>query len=734
MPEFIVRLPRFAAIALLLTLALTADPNALRAQAEWRLARTMPTEAAMVLDEARGCIVLAGDAIPDEDELVTLEWDHADWRDCTNAGAPTALMTHRLVYDRSNARILRYAGQVAFGHRSETWEYRAGRWQQLTPPTQPSPRQFFAFGYDAARERAVLFGGWGPNFARLDDTWEFDGVTWTQRSPATVPPKRYYSAMAWDEVRQELVMFGGFGQTLGPLADTWLYDGNDWRNANPATIVPGRGEHTMAWDRASQRIVMFGGLAADTWEWNGSDWTNVVTPTAPPSRQRAAMATHRDGGVLLYGGTWQRSDLWRYFGGEWYAYHDHRMLREQSGQHALLYDDARDRVVWIGDDIDDDMATWEHDGRAWHDVTAGTRPARRRGFAAAFDAERGTAVLFGGVETGGITDATWLWNGTTWQQAAAAVRPPARQGHGMAFDPSTRRVVLFGGSTAAPTYSPFDDTWTFDGGQWQQVTGPGPGLRAYPSMATDSVRGRVVMFGGNAGTLASSSDETWAFRHGAWTRLQPTVRPPGRSGAAMAFDPHRDRIVLHGGDGASNYEDTWEFDGVTWSPLNVPDLDIRGEQMLYHRGIGAMWVKGFFTPFGNNDVWRLDVEPRAGSVSYGNACPAIGPPPTLTVSAEPYFGNHSFQVEIQGEPHAISLLVLGLMPANLPIQGCTLLVAPGFGLRATIANGFGFAALHQQVPLLPEFRGVHLYYQAGQFDPVAGTFEYSAGLDLTLGN
>ena len=26
------------------------------------------------------------------------------------------------------------------------------------------------------------------------------------------------------------------------------------------------------------------------------------------------------------------------------------------------------------------------------------------------------------------------------------------------------------------------------------------------------------------------------------------------------------------------------------------------------------------------------------------------------------------------------------------------------------------------------------HYQAGQFDPVAGTFEYSAGLDLTLGN
>jgi hypothetical protein len=43
------------------------------------------------------------------------------------------------------------------------------------------------------------------------------------------------------------------------------------------------------------------------------------------------------------------------------------------------------------------------------------------------------------------------------------------------------QIVLFGGIGAGGA---LDDTWTFDGAQWTQVTTPGPSAREGHAMAT----------------------------------------------------------------------------------------------------------------------------------------------------------------------------------------------------------------------------------------------------------
>jgi hypothetical protein len=136
--------------------------------------------------------------------------------------------------------------------------------------------------YDVARERTVLFGGWGPGSNYPPDTCEWDGSNWTQETPAVRPPLRAGHAMAYDVARQRTVVFGGNPPfSLSNLSDTWEWDGSYWTQVTPSVSPPEHCMHAMAYDFARQRVVLFGGAAGeasdDTWLF-GPDTPAVAQP------------------------------------------------------------------------------------------------------------------------------------------------------------------------------------------------------------------------------------------------------------------------------------------------------------------------------------------------------------------------------------------------------------------------------------------------------------------------
>ncbi|MBI5828034.1 MAG: hypothetical protein HZB20_00485, partial [Chloroflexi bacterium] len=163
-----------------------------------------------------------------------------------------------------------------------TLNFALPQWQQLFPPTSPPPRSDVAMTYDARREMAVMFGGYGypatgGSTTWLDETWEWDsqGQTWAQRFPQHNPPKRDWAAIAYDHARGVSVMFGGFNAG-GTLGDTWLWDGDDWTQVFPQHTPLPRRLQSMAYDFRRQVTVMYGGWVfgtqSYTWEWDGADW------------------------------------------------------------------------------------------------------------------------------------------------------------------------------------------------------------------------------------------------------------------------------------------------------------------------------------------------------------------------------------------------------------------------------------------------------------------------------
>jgi len=92
---------------------------------------------------------------------------------------------------------------------------------------------------------------------------------------------------------------------------------------------------------------------------------------------------------------------------------------------------------------------------------------------------------------------------------------------------------------------------------------PHPAPRAGHALAFDSGRGLSVLFGGVDG--ATRWDDTWEWDGSAWAP-RGTPGPSARAYHALAYDNARGVTVLFGGDNGSAWlGDTWEWDGTAWA-------------------------------------------------------------------------------------------------------------------------------------------------------------------------
>jgi N-acetylneuraminic acid mutarotase len=211
--------------------------------------------------------------------------------------------------------------------------------------------------------------------------------------------------------------------------------------------------------------------------------------------------------------------------------------------------------------------SWAFDGTSWVQLSV-TNPTPIREYGAMAPLG-GDVILFGG-DPGGLDmqlQDTWLFNGASWAQIATSVEPPARQDAMMATLGS--KVVLFGGVVSGDAGgSLFQDTWTFDGTTWTEVTVPNPPTPRFVA-AMAPLGDKIVLFGG--GGDQGDLQDTWTFDGTSWTQLSIATPPPARANAAMA--PLGNKLVLFGGSygpTALRLQDTWTFDGTNWTQLTTP--------------------------------------------------------------------------------------------------------------------------------------------------------------------
>lgn len=188
------------------------------------------------------------------------------------------------------------------------------------------------------------------------------------------------------------------------------------------------------------------------------------------------------------------------------------------------------------------------------------QPPDRDSAQMAFDEARGRVLLAGGKAPGGgaTRQDTWEWDGTNWQQVVPPFQLNFARNVRLVYSPQRAQVLAVTG----------EDTWNgppmkiygWTGSNWVLVDGNGPVSRAgFFEVTWDSQRGVLVMFG------APFTAETWEWDGLGWQQ-RGTGGPAIRSGHRLVYDEARQRVVLFGGTASSNQQlaDTWEWNGSYW--------------------------------------------------------------------------------------------------------------------------------------------------------------------------
>jgi hypothetical protein len=132
-------------------------------------------------------------------------------------------------------------------------------------------------------------------------------------------------------------------------------------------------------------------------------------------------------------------------------------------------------------------------------------------------------------------------------------------------------------------------------------------------LAYDAAIKSMVLFGGGANNLATLYNDTWTFTPAlGWSQLSPATSPSPRTGAGFAYDPTTETAVLFGGnDGSALLNDTWTWDGVTWTrqfpPVSPAPRSFNTTQMVFDAATGTTLLFGGYgngTFFG--DTWAWD--------------------------------------------------------------------------------------------------------------------------------
>ncbi|MHC4920019.1 MAG: Kelch repeat-containing protein [Planctomycetota bacterium] len=236
-----------------------------------------------------------------------------------------------------------------------------------------------------------------------------------------------------------------------------------------------------------------------------------------------------------------------------------------------------------------------------------------------FDFITGRTVLFGGrPKSNAFLNDTWEYDGKNWTQIKTTTSPPGRYLSEMVYIRGRLHSLLFGGRGPQ---GDMNDTWVYDSIKktWTNVTpATSPPARYNPGLAYDSHRNVVVLFGGSGNKRAYDSHRNVVVLFGGSGNKSDTwewdgsnwnqMKPttsPPGRYTAMTYDAARKRVVLYGG--SITAYDTWEYDGKTWTQMKPANRPTARccVAMAYDLARQRVVVFGGYSP-NNNETWEYD--------------------------------------------------------------------------------------------------------------------------------
>lgn len=296
-------------------------------------------------------------------------------------------------------------------------------------------------------------------------------------------------------------------------------------------------------------------------------------------------------------------------------------LNVNSSGLAIAGDSARNEVVVFGgydSSWNLSSATWVWSKeKGWEEKFPNTAPPARSNALICYDPDRKEIILYGGWSQNGQLNDTWVWNGDDWQQKTQE-NPPSVDywNSAMVYDATRKRPVII-----SPNYYGGGNMYFWDGTSWTQESISMPSSNIYNfSAAYDAKNGKIV--------LLTQNGETLLFDGASWVKSETATTPLGNSyyyysnRNNLAYDPVQQKVLFFGGSGEGSYyynsygNETWAWDGASWEEL-TPDRapSPRQGHVVADIGTGVVLVGGWM-----EYSWEYDTEnaPLYASTEFWN--------------------------------------------------------------------------------------------------------------------
>ncbi len=517
----------------------------------------------------------------------------------------------QLVFDTRRHRIIAAGFVDALSGQAinQFYEWDGTRWSTPGPmsdgPFTDGPRANFLIAYDTDLQRLLLFGGTTLGVAHTD-LWSWNGAVWASLPTLTEPVTTFaLVGMTYDPVHHGLVVFEN-----RPRMRALFFDGTAWSLDDSPSAPFQRFTYALprlpvVFDATLGSAVFFGprqfsNLTTEAWAWSGpGQWSQLAASAAvAPAGRTLATAAYDPPRqrTVLFGGALQNDyqftvydELWSLTASGWSLASEGVPLTAPAGTGGIthVFDDARHVWVTVATSLSADPLVYEWDLRRRVQVTPGTTasPPPRQGFGAAtYDPENHRVLLFGGrqcahfyapglCDTFSYANDLWSWNGAVFTNLTptSGPLPTGRYFAQLTWDHGRHRAVLTNGATVNDVLVP--DVWAFDGTQWVSLgASPTPHGAA---LTFDPDRNRIVAFGGGTDVYLSSgatSHDLWELDGTQWALQTPVgATPPDTIGASATYVTATKRAFFFGGSspGASYSTASWEWDGANraWSPV-----------------------------------------------------------------------------------------------------------------------------------------------------------------------
>ena len=164
--------------------------------------------------------------------------------------------------------------------------------------------------------------------------------------------------------------------------------------------------------------------------------------------------------------------------------------------------------------------------------------------------------------------------GAQWTERLLPQVPIGQLGHSMVYDIATQRTLMLGGDSWLGLVS---QLWALDASGWQLLDHgqqPNAGLYNAQEITWDGDRDGVLWFG--MGLRGGALRQTWLLAGDRWALVNEDQGPLWPNSYRMQWLPNRHRVILHQPVLGSRLEETWQYDGTTWSQIATAHLPATG--------------------------------------------------------------------------------------------------------------------------------------------------------------